>query len=76
MIGRLRSWSNRGFGIVAVAVNEIYFLHASAIVEFPAGMIDPPLNSIVHFDVAPPVNGGKHHRAVNARINPAVEGVR
>ncbi len=76
MIGRLRSWSNRGWGIVAVTVNEIYFLHASAIVEFPAGMIDPPLNSFVHFDVAPAVNGGKFPQAINARINPTVGGAR
>jgi hypothetical protein len=75
-VGTLRSWSNRGFGIVAVTFAEVYFLHTSSIVEIPDGCINPPVGAIVHFDVAPAVNGGKYQQAVNARINPAIGEVR
>jgi hypothetical protein len=69
-VGKLLSWSNRGFGIVAASITELYFLHASQIVEFPEGMITPPLGSFVYFDIGPAVNGGKHLQALHARINP------
>lgn len=68
MTGRLQSWSLRGFGIVAVTLKQVFFLHASNVSEMPDGVETPEPGSIVHFDEAPPINGGRFPQAVNARI--------
>jgi len=66
--GKLLSWSERGYGLVAVTFREIYFLHSADVVEAPDGMLTPPIGVIVHFDTAPAQNNGRYPRAINARI--------
>ena len=73
-IGTLKTWSIRGFGIVAVTFTEVYFLHATNIIEIPDGIKEPPIGAVVHFDVQPAREGGKYPQAVNARIQTNVGG--
>jgi hypothetical protein len=67
MIGILKSWTPRGYGIVKVSLSETFFLHVSEIVEAPAGMIDPPVGCTVVFEVGES-NGKKFPPAINAKI--------
>jgi len=64
--GRLRSWNERGYGIVQTDVRtERYFLHANSIVVGPEV---PAIGSVIHFNVAPPYKNGVLQQAVDAVI--------
>ena len=64
--GRLRSWNERGYGIIHTNVRtERYFLHANSIVEGPEV---PAPGSIVHFNIAPAYKGGALPQAVDAIV--------
>ena len=75
MKGRLTSWHDSGYGMVYVSLTEKYFLHASNVIEAPAGLVTPPKGCVVEFDVAPPYRGGRFPQAINARVTlPEVSG--
>jgi hypothetical protein len=69
--GRLRSWNERGYGIIQTDVRaERYFLHTNSIVVGPE---IPAVGSIIHFNVAPPYKNGVLQQAVDAVIDEAPE---
>lgn len=71
-VGKLVSWNQVGYGLVAVTLQERYFLHVSAIDAIPEGTVTPVIGSSVEFEVAPPYKNGKLSRAIRARVVPPV----
>jgi len=62
--GQIYTWSPLRYGFIIIE-KEIFFLHDSEIVE---GADRAAIGMKVTFDVAPPLAGKRHPRAVNAII--------
>jgi cold shock CspA family protein len=65
MIGEIYTWSLLGYGFVLVNRKDLYFLHESAIKQ---GADKIAIGERVEFEVAPPLVGKKHPRAVDATV--------
>jgi hypothetical protein len=64
--GILSSWLNTyGFVVDENDRTKSYFLHSSSIIEGP---VIPQPGTVVVFEIAPPVKGGKRPICVNARL--------
>ena len=65
--GRIYTWSPLQYGYIIIG-QEIFFLHGSEL-QNPGEAV---IGAKVSFDVAPPLAGKKHPRAINAVIGGAL----
>jgi hypothetical protein len=65
--GRLQTWSPLLYGFIIIS-SDIFFLHFSEIAE---GIEKATIGAKVTYDVAPPLAGKRHRRAVNAIVGGA-----
>jgi cold shock CspA family protein len=65
--GRIYTWSPLQYGFIIIG-QEIFFLHGSEIQNAGKAVI----GAKVSFEVAPPLAGKKHPRAINAVIGGAL----
>ena len=66
--GVLKSWHANGYGMVAAGVGELFYLHATNVVDG-----EPKIGSIVEFEIAPPFGRGRFEQAVKAVIRSEVQ---
>jgi hypothetical protein len=62
--GRIYPWSPLQYGFIIIG-QDIFFLHGS---EIEKGLDKAVIGARVEFEVAPPLAGKKHPRAVNAIV--------
>ncbi len=62
--GRIYTWSLLQYGFIVIG-QEIFFLHGSEIIQ---GADKAAIGAKVEFEVAPPLAGKRHPRAIKAIV--------
>ena len=66
--GYIYTWSPLQYGFIVIG-QEIFFLHSSEIIQ---GVDRARIGAKVEFEIAPPLPGKQHPRAVNAIVGGAL----